>query len=94
LPMSRLITGKKHKISKLPGIVGGWTEYRDIPEPPKESFRNWWRKEKSGAPARDSAQRVDIAALIEANKGKAAEAAANAKAAMDAQAAHDPKENA
>ena len=94
LPMSRLITGKKHKISKLPGIVGGWTEYRDIPEPPKESFRNWWRKEKSGAPTRDSAQRVDIAALIEANKGKAAEAAANAKAAMDAQAAHDPKENA
>ncbi|WP_311639378.1 LutB/LldF family L-lactate oxidation iron-sulfur protein [Rothia aeria] len=94
LPMSRLITGKKRKISKLPGIVGGWTEYRDIPEPPKESFRNWWRKEKSGAPARDSAQRVDIAALIEANKGKAAEAAANAKAAMDAQAAHDPKENA
>ena len=94
LPMSRLLTGKKHKISKLPGIVGGWTEYRDIPEPPKESFRNWWRKEKSGAPARDSAQRVDIAALIEANKGKAAEAAANAKAAMDAQAAHDPKENA
>ena len=94
LPMSRLISGKKHKITKVPGIVGGWTDYRDIPEPPKESFRNWWKKEKSGAPARDSAERVDIAALIEANKGKVAEAAANAQAAAEAQAAREGKENA
>ena len=93
LPMSRLITGRKHKITAVPGIVSGWTAYRDIPEPPKESFRNWWKKEKGQAPARDNAQRVDIQALIEANKGKVAEAAANAKAAMDAQAAREAKEN-
>ena len=93
LPMSRLIAGRKHKITAVPGIVGGWTEYRDIPEPPKESFRNWWKKEKGQAPARDNAERVDIQALIEANKGKVAEAAANAKAAMDAQAAREAKEN-
>ena len=93
LPMSRLITGRKHRITAVPGIVSGWTAYRDIPEPPKESFRNWWKKEKGQAPARDNAQRVDIQALIEANKGKVAEAAANAKAAMDAQAAREAKEN-
>lgn len=93
LPMSRLISGRKHKITAVPGIIGGWTAYRDIPEPPKESFRNWWKKEKGQAPARDNAQRVDIQALIEANKGKVAEAAANAKAAMDAQAAREAKEN-
>ena len=93
LPMSRLIGGRKHKITAVPGIVGGWTAYRDIPEPPKESFRNWWKKEKGQAPARDNAQRVDIQALIEANKGKVAEAAANAQAAMDAQAAREAKEN-
>ena len=93
LPMSRLITGRKHKITAVPGIVGGWTAYRDIPEPPKESFRNWWKKEKGQVPARDNAERVDIQALIEANKGKVAEAAANAKAAMDAQAAREAKEN-
>ncbi|BAS20265.1 LutB/LldF family L-lactate oxidation iron-sulfur protein [Rothia mucilaginosa] len=93
LPMSRLISGRKHKITAVPGIVSGWTAYRDIPEPPKESFRNWWKKEKGKAPARDNAQRVDIQALIEANKGKVAEAAANAKAAMDAQAAREAKEN-
>ena len=93
LPMSRLISGRKHKITAIPGIAGGWTAYRDIPEPPKESFRNWWKKEKGQAPARDNAERVDIQALIEANKGKVAEAAANAKAAMDAQAAREAKEN-
>ena len=89
LPMSRLIGGRKHKITAVPGIVGGWTAYRDIPEPPKESFRNWWKKEKGKAPARDNAQRVDIQALIEANKGKAAEAAANAKAAQEAREAKE-----
>lgn len=93
LPMSRLISGRKHKITAVPGIIGGWTAYRDIPEPPKESFRNWWKKEKGQAPARDNAERVDIQALIEANKGKVAEAAANAQAAMDAQAAREAKEN-
>ena len=91
LPMSRLITGRKHKITTVPGLVGGWTEYRDIPEPPKESFRNWWKKEKGAAPARDNAQRVDIQALIEANKGKVAEAAANAKAAQEAREAKENK---
>ena len=94
LPMSRLITGKKHKISKLPGIVGGWTDYRDIPEPPKESFRNWWKKEKAGAPARDTAQRVDIDALIAANKGKLEELHANAAKAQGEEsltAANDAK---
>ena len=89
LPMSRLIAGRKHKITAVPGIVSGWTAYRDIPEPPKESFRNWWKKEKGQAPARDNAQRVDILALIEANKGKAAEAAANAKAAQEAREAKE-----
>ena len=89
LPKSRLISGRKHKISAVPGIIGGWTAYRDIPEPPKESFRNWWKKEKGQAPARDNAQRVDIQALIEANKGKAAEAAANAKAAQEAREAKE-----
>lgn len=74
LPMSRLVTGKDHKISKFPGLVGGWTKYRDIPEPPKESFRNWWKKEAPKASRRDSSERVDIQALIEQNKGKVVEA--------------------
>ncbi|MDT0119768.1 iron-sulfur cluster-binding protein [Kocuria marina subsp. indica] len=44
LPMGRVIAGRDRAIGWLPGMVGGWTAERDIPEPPKESFRNWWKK--------------------------------------------------
>lgn len=81
LPASQLLTGKKGKITKLPGIVGGWTEYRDIPAPPKTSFRNEWKKERGSAPKRVAGERVDVQALIEANKAKVAEAHAKAEAA-------------
>lgn len=37
----------------LPGMVGGWTQERDIPVPPGQSFRNWWRKN-----GKDTEQRV------------------------------------
>ncbi|MFW0120710.1 LutB/LldF family L-lactate oxidation iron-sulfur protein [Rothia sp. CCM 9419] len=93
LPMSRIITGRDHKISKLPGLVGGWTKYRDIPEPPKQSFRNWWKKERGAAAERVGGERVDIQALIEANRGKVEEVKANARAAGEAQAARHAKES-
>jgi len=35
-------------------MVGGWTQQRDVPEPPKESFRNWWKKHED-----ETAQRLD-----------------------------------
>ncbi|WP_237199881.1 LutB/LldF family L-lactate oxidation iron-sulfur protein [Rothia nasimurium] len=81
LPASKLITGKKGKITKLPGIVGGWTEYRDIPAPPKTSFRNEWKKERGSAPKRVGGERVDLQAVIAANQAKLAEAHANAETA-------------
>lgn len=82
LPASKLVTGKKGKISKLPGLVGGWTDYRDIPAPPTTSFRNEWKKTHGKDAARVGGQRVDIDALIEANKGKIAEAHAAGNAAQ------------
>ncbi|MEL4163257.1 lactate utilization protein B [Corynebacterium bovis] len=27
----------------LPGVAGKWTGSRDVPQPPKESFRSWWK---------------------------------------------------
>jgi L-lactate dehydrogenase complex protein LldF len=31
-------------ISKLPGPLGAWTEARNLPAVPAESFRQWWAK--------------------------------------------------
>jgi L-lactate dehydrogenase complex protein LldF len=28
----------------LPPPLNGWTAGRDLPEPPKETFRDWWAK--------------------------------------------------
>ncbi len=28
----------------LPGMLGGWTQVRDLKEMPKETFREWWEK--------------------------------------------------
>lgn len=31
-------------IGWLPGLLGGWTQVRDLREMPKETFRDWWEK--------------------------------------------------
>jgi L-lactate dehydrogenase complex protein LldF len=31
-------------IGWLPGLLGGWTQARDLREMPKETFRDWWEK--------------------------------------------------
>lgn len=36
-------------IGWLPGLLGGWTQSRDLEEMPKETFREWWeRRGKNG----------------------------------------------
>ncbi|HEX6446493.1 MAG TPA: LutB/LldF family L-lactate oxidation iron-sulfur protein [Streptosporangiales bacterium] len=39
--LSRPLAGRVHH---LPGPLAGWTDSRDLPEPPAESFRAWWRR--------------------------------------------------
>jgi L-lactate dehydrogenase complex protein LldF len=34
-------------IGWLPGLLGGWTQVRDLREMPKETFRDWWEKRGS-----------------------------------------------
>jgi L-lactate dehydrogenase complex protein LldF len=34
-------------IGWLPGLLGGWTQVRDLQEMPKETFREWWEKRGS-----------------------------------------------
>jgi L-lactate dehydrogenase complex protein LldF len=33
----------KH-VRRLPGMLGGWTQSRDLPPVPKESFHQWWAR--------------------------------------------------
>jgi L-lactate dehydrogenase complex protein LldF len=56
--------GRDATLGWLPGIAGGWTDQRDVPAPPRQSFRNWWRgnaEHTEERVARDGGRR-DVAA--------------------------------
>ncbi|MFH8836877.1 LutB/LldF family L-lactate oxidation iron-sulfur protein [Streptomyces sp. NPDC017868] len=36
------------RIGRLPGPMRGWSDTRDTPAPPAQSFRDWWHKNKEG----------------------------------------------
>jgi L-lactate dehydrogenase complex protein LldG len=40
---------RRGRIGRLPWPLSGWTDTRDLPEPPKETFRQWWRRERGGS---------------------------------------------
>ena len=40
----RVMAGKKGRISSLPYPGSLWTGARDLPAPPKETFRQWWAR--------------------------------------------------
>jgi L-lactate dehydrogenase complex protein LldF len=40
----RPMVGKNGWIDWLPGMLGGWTQARDLQAMPKETFRDWWEK--------------------------------------------------
>jgi L-lactate dehydrogenase complex protein LldF len=47
-PLQRKDGEGKGWITWLPGMLGGWTESRDLPAMPRQTFRDWW--ENRGAP--------------------------------------------
>ncbi|WP_103106259.1 LutB/LldF family L-lactate oxidation iron-sulfur protein [Brevibacillus reuszeri] len=42
---SRLFGSEQH-ITDAPGPLANWTETRDLPQPAKQSFHSWWKKER------------------------------------------------
>ncbi|TFV54887.1 iron-sulfur cluster-binding protein [Mycobacterium sp. PS03-16] len=44
LGAGRVVAGSGHRITALPWPASRWTSSRDIPEPPAETFRQWWAR--------------------------------------------------
>lgn len=90
LPVGRAAAGRAKKISWLPGIAGGWTSERDIPAPPKESFRNWWAKNEGKAAERVQADGGTRAIAAEPTASNAAPGTAPDTARAPGSSAQDP----
>lgn len=52
--LGRLVAGPDRKISTLPPPLDGWTAARDIPAPPKQTFRQWWNSAEGRAAIADA----------------------------------------
>jgi len=44
------VLGRGGRIRRLPPPLSAWTAARDAPEPPRQTFRQWWRKEHGDRP--------------------------------------------
>jgi L-lactate dehydrogenase complex protein LldF len=42
--LGRLLGRRRHAISSLPPPLSAWTGTRDAPQPPRQSFRDWWAR--------------------------------------------------
>src|ERR1700688_877217 len=49
LAAGRIIANSDHRITALPWPGSRWTSSRDLPEPPSETFRQWWARTRGGA---------------------------------------------
>jgi L-lactate dehydrogenase complex protein LldF len=47
--LSRHVAGRKGRIKRLPPPLSAWTDTRDAPAPPPESFRAWWTRTRGSA---------------------------------------------
>ena len=43
--LGRILGRRDNRIHRLPGPLSAWTESRDAPRPPRQTFRDWWRTE-------------------------------------------------
>ncbi|WP_016910600.1 lactate utilization protein B [Streptomyces xiaopingdaonensis] len=55
----RLLAGKDGKLSHLPPPFNGWSATRDVSEPPKQTFREWFASQEGQAELRAAAPQDD-----------------------------------
>ncbi len=48
LTLGRLVAGPDKKIKHLPFPGSAWTHSKDLPAPPKQTFRQWWQETHGG----------------------------------------------
>jgi L-lactate dehydrogenase complex protein LldF len=48
LAAGRVVANSDHRITALPWPGSRWTASRDLPAPPKETFRQWWARTHAG----------------------------------------------
>jgi L-lactate dehydrogenase complex protein LldF len=46
--LSGRVIGRRGVIGRLPAPLSRWTDARDLPAPPRESFRRWWARTDGG----------------------------------------------
>ena len=46
--LGRVLGRKTGRIGTLPPPLSGWTMSRDLPRPPAQTFREWWKSERGG----------------------------------------------
>jgi L-lactate dehydrogenase complex protein LldG len=75
------------RISRLPWPLSAWTSTRDLPAPPAETFRDWWRREHGeGVPPGDATPRSEP---VGGGAAREREAAGDRGAAREREAARD-----
>jgi L-lactate dehydrogenase complex protein LldF len=53
--LSGRVIGRRGVIGRLPAPLSRWTDARDLPAPPQESFRRWWARTDGGRDVTGSA---------------------------------------
>jgi L-lactate dehydrogenase complex protein LldF len=46
----RLLGRRYDRIRHLPGPLAAWTSSRDLPRPPRQTFRDWWAERPTREP--------------------------------------------
>jgi L-lactate dehydrogenase complex protein LldF len=57
--VSGRLVARSGRIRRLPPPLSGWTETRDAPAPPPESFRAWWSRTRGGSGGSSPPERAE-----------------------------------